>query len=65
MEEDMSELLSEFMQGDRKASVFKDGDGYTVKMYEGELLREARPIIGHTEDYAEEAAENWVLKVIR
>ena len=61
----MSTLLSEFVQGDRKASVFKDGDGYIVNMYEEDVLREARPIVGHTEDYAEEAAENWVLKVIR
>jgi hypothetical protein len=65
MEEDMSTLLSEFVQGDRKASVLKNGEGYIVNMYEGSELREARSIEGHTEDYAEEAAENWVLKVIR
>lgn len=61
----MSILLSEFMQGDRKASVFKEKEGYVVNMYEGEVLKEARPIVGHTEDYAEEAAENWVIGVIR
>lgn len=61
----MSEPLSEFIQGDRRASVYKSGDGYVVNMYEGVVLKEARPIVGHTEDYAEEAAENWVLRVIR
>lgn len=61
----MNALLSEYVHGERKASVHKDGEGYIVKMYQGELLKESRPIVGHTEDYAEEAAENWVLGVIR
>jgi hypothetical protein len=65
MEEDMNTLLSEFLHGDRKASVLKHGDGYIVKMFQGETLKEARPIIGHTEDYAEEAAENWVMEIIK
>lgn len=61
----MSELISEYIQDERKATVLKDGDGYIVKMYQGELLKETRPIMGHTESYAEEAAENWVVGVIR
>lgn len=66
MEENMNiVLISEFMQGERKASVLKVADGYLVNMYEGEQLKEARTITGHTEDYAEEAAENWVIGVIK
>ena len=65
MEENMSILISEYLQDERKASVYKTGDSYTVNMYDGETLRESRNIEGHTADYAEEAAENWVLKVIK
>jgi hypothetical protein len=66
MEKDMNILVSEFIQGDRKASVYKDGDtDFIVHMYEGDELREARQIVGHTMYYAEEAAENWILKVIK
>lgn len=61
----MSTLLSEYIQDERKASIVKDGEGYVVHMYQGEVLRESRPIVGHTEAYAEEAAENWVMGIIR
>jgi hypothetical protein len=65
MEKDMNTLVSEFLHGDRKASVLKTNEGYMVHMYSGEVLKEARAIIGHTEDYAEEAAENWVMEIIK
>ena len=61
----MIALLSEYVQNNRTATVLRDGDGYVVQMYEDEVLKESRPINGHTEDYAEEAAENWVIGVIR
>lgn len=65
MEKNMNVLMSEFLHGDRKASVLKSEEGYVVNMYSGDVLKEARPIIGHTEDYAEEAAENWVMEIIK
>ena len=65
MEENMSIMISEFMHGNRTATVMKSEEKYIVYMYEGEALREARPIVGHTEDYVEEAAENWVLGIIK
>ena len=63
---------------DRKAMVFKekDGyviiksmackekDGYVVIMLEDKAICEERTITGHSEVYAENCAENWVLGVI-
>lgn len=50
----------------RTSEVFDNKDGsYVVMMYEGNDLREERIIEGHTLDYAEDCAENWVLGVIK
>jgi hypothetical protein len=50
----------------RKASVFKETDGsYTVIMIQDTAIIEERNITGHSEQYAEDCAENWVLGVIK
>ncbi len=50
----------------RKASVFKETDGsYTVIMIQDTAIIEERNITGHSETYAEDCAENWVLGVIK
>ena len=49
---------------ERKAYVFKEGDGYVVMMIADKTIMEERQIIGHSETYAETCAENWVLGVI-
>jgi hypothetical protein len=50
----------------RKASVFKETDGsYTVIMIQDAAIIEERNITGHSEQYAEDCAENWVLGVIK
>tara|TARA_R110000787_G_scaffold40075_3_gene99902 strand:- start:456 stop:665 length:210 start_codon:yes stop_codon:yes gene_type:complete len=68
-------LLHEFYSDDdcsrgdlsyRKALVFKEPDGsYTVTMVQDAAIIEERNIQGHSEQYAEDCAENWVLGVIK
>jgi hypothetical protein len=49
----------------RKATVFVEPDGsYTVYMMQDGAIVEERNITGHSEQYAEDCAENWVLGVI-
>lgn len=57
--------LSTFMQGDRIATVYKTNQGYAVEMYEHNLLVGDRDVIDHTEQYADDLAENWVTGVIK
>ena len=50
----------------REALIEIDGinDGYVVKLYAAGELVESRLITGHTLQYAEDCAENWILGVI-
>lgn len=49
----------------RKAHVFIEEDGsYTVTMISDSTIIEDRNIKGHSEQYAEDCAENWVLGII-
>ena len=57
--------LSTFMQDNRIATVYKTKQGYAVEMYENNLLVGDRDIIDHTEQYADDCAENWVTGVIK
>ena len=50
----------------RSATVHFDGDLYYVKMYKSDVLEDTRYLPhGHSERYAEDCAENWVLGIIR
>lgn len=50
---------------DRKAHVFLEEDGsYTVTMIKDATIVEDRNIKGHSQQYAEDCAENWVLGII-
>lgn len=57
--------LHEFWSDDknRKASVHKNDQGFYVKLSEGGFLREVRRLYSHSEQYAEDCAENFVLGV--
>ena len=57
--------LHEFWSDDknRKASVHKNNQGFYVKLSEGGFLREVRRLYSHSEQYAEDCAENFVLGV--
>ena len=63
---DMANIkLHEYWSDDknRKASVHKNQQGFYVKLFEGGFLREVRRLYNHTEQYAEDCAENFVLGV--
>tara|TARA_Y100000114_G_C11610072_1_gene254665 strand:+ start:294 stop:500 length:207 start_codon:yes stop_codon:yes gene_type:complete len=49
----------------RRAEVMKDENGFYVDMYfDGELV-ESRPLYDHSERYAEDCAENYVMGIIQ
>ena len=48
----------------RKASVMKNEKGYYVDMYKDDTLIESRPLYNHSESYAEDCAENFVMGII-
>jgi len=50
---------------DRMAYVFLEADkSFTVVMIKDANIIEERSIVGHSEQYAEDCAENWVLGII-
>ena len=57
--------LHEYWSDDknRRASVHKNQQGFYVKLFEGGFLREVRRLYNHSEQYAEDCAENFVLGV--
>jgi hypothetical protein len=58
-------LLHEYVQGNREAVVLDAPEGLEVDLYEDEYLIETRQVYEHSEDYAENLAENWVMRVIK
>ena len=62
-------LLHQFYGTDkysnRKAVVFKDDIGFLVYLIQDSAIIEERTISEHSEQYAEDCAENWVLGVIQ
>ena len=56
-------FLSE--DGSKTAKVFEAYEGHFVEFYAGDDLVERREMYEHSEEYAENAAENWVLGVIK
>ena len=48
----------------RKSHVCKEGNTYVVTMIQDAAIVEEREITGHTQQYAEDLAENWVLGII-
>lgn len=49
----------------RKAVVMKDDNGFYVEFYEEEQLCERRNVYDHSEIYAENTAENFVMGIIQ
>jgi|11BtaG_2_1085332.scaffolds.fasta_scaffold00201_37 hypothetical protein len=56
-------LLHEFRAKNRKAEIYSHKNGYVVRMFENQIWKEDRVITGHTEQYAEECAENFTLEI--
>jgi len=49
---------------DRKANVMRNDEGFYVELYKGEELIEVRTLYDHSEVYAENAAENYVIGIL-
>jgi len=62
----MSQFLSEYWSDDgkRSAKVINNG-GWWVEMWQGESIVERRNLTEHTQQYAEDCAENWVEGIIK
>ena len=48
----------------RRAEVMKNDQGFYVDMYKEDKLIESRPLYEHSERYAEDCAENYVMGII-
>ena len=48
----------------RRAEVMKNEQGFYVDMYKEDELIESRPLYEHSERYAEDCAENFVMGII-
>ena len=57
-------LLSTYEQNNRIAKIHREDDAFVVYMFEDNVLKECRPLIGHSELYAESCAENWIMGII-
>lgn len=57
----MSEVIHEYSQDDRKAVVRHTEKGYEVDLFLNGEIQEIREVHDHSESYAEDVAENYVL----
>ena len=49
---------------DRHALVLKNADGFYVRCYDGRVLAKRIDVYTHTERYAEDTAENYILGIL-
>ena len=56
--------LHTFERSTRQAKVFQAYEGFYVEFYENSIMVERRELYEHNEQYAENAAENWVDAII-
>ena len=64
----MKTFISEYydhMMDKRKAVILVDEIGYSVELWEDGKLIETRDLRGHTQQYAQDCAENWVEGIIK
>jgi hypothetical protein len=59
----MSQVISEYMNDDRTAVIRKESEGYEVDLYKNKILIETRKVHNHSNAYAEDVADNYVLGV--
>ena len=53
-------VLHDFKHGDRWAQVYKVGSDFVVQCFTNQIYDGSRTITGHSEQYAEDCAENYV-----
>lgn len=56
-------IISEYFEDNRVAIVFKEQKGYVVHLFEDGDLKKIADVSTHSLQYAEDCAENWVMKV--
>ena len=65
----MNSILSEFrheLDGKQMwAQLHKNGDGYSIQCFIDNIYQGTRYINGHSLQYAEDAAENFVLGILK
>ena len=65
---EITEIVSEYYGTEkyksRYSQVVWESHYYSVKMFNNNELVEHRPLKQHSEHYAEDCAENWVLGII-
>ena len=60
----VGELRSQYKQGQREAFVYKINKGFYVELYRSDLYVRTVEVFEHSESYAENVAENWVLRIL-
>ncbi|HAW06164.1 MAG TPA: hypothetical protein DCW83_15900 [Saprospirales bacterium] len=55
--------LHEFRSDTRRAEIYAHRKGYVVRLFENQVWKEDRVIVNHTEEYAENCAENFVSNI--
>jgi len=59
-------IISIYSKNDREAVVqIRRGHGFEVIMLEGDEVKHNRKLYEHTEQYADDCAENWVEGIIK
>ena len=58
---DLSTYWGDEEFADRRAMVLKNDQGFYVELYKSDELIETRPLYDHSERYAEDCAENFVM----
>ena len=56
-------LLSTYIHDNRKAEVHRVGQDYGIRMFENNVWMKDEMMTGHTEQYAEDAADNYVFGI--
>jgi hypothetical protein len=52
-----------YMQDGKTAKVYLTNEGWEVDYYEGKTLLKSEPLHDHSESYAEDAADNYVMGI--
>ncbi len=53
-----------YEKGNRQAIVMKNEEGFYFNLFEENKLIETRQVYNHSEQYAENVAENWVEQIL-
>ncbi len=57
------EILHQYQQGNRMAKVYSTPNGFEVDVFEGTEFEATKKVHNHSERYAEDCAENWVMRI--